>query len=271
MFTTMEELENIKAEAAKEQMLKNKENMKQLVQLLKFAIQERDEARNQLQKFLNKSTPIENFPNVPLFHADSPVMKQGKANSGLTDSDSISATYNYHSHGSSPVDPFLETVTSPDFSNMHLFSQETAPIMGPKFDEESLIIDNIAKGRVLPQKGKFLQAVLGAGPLLQTLLLAGPLPRWRNPPQLQPFPIPPVSIKGCEADFYAKQGPSVGNMASMSLNAQTYAQMSCASASAPMLNFGNMASANGLSHGSMISSGISGSGYVPLAKRQRFC
>ncbi|GER29388.1 hypothetical protein STAS_05245 [Striga asiatica] len=47
-------------------------------------------------------------------------------------------------------------------------------------------LDRLIRGRALPQKGKFLDAVLRAGPLLQTLLLAGPLPRWRNPPQYQP-------------------------------------------------------------------------------------
>jgi hypothetical protein len=39
--------------------------------------------------------------------------------------------------------------------------------------------------RTLPHKGRLLQAVMEAGPLLQNLLLAGPLPRWRNPPPAQ--------------------------------------------------------------------------------------
>ncbi|XP_073159071.1 uncharacterized protein [Henckelia pumila] len=47
----------------------------------------------------------------------------------------------------------------------------------------------------LPQNGKFLQAVMEAGPLLHTLLLAGPLPRWQHPPpQLNSTDIPPVAI-----------------------------------------------------------------------------
>ncbi|XP_075495805.1 uncharacterized protein LOC142533077 [Primulina tabacum] len=47
----------------------------------------------------------------------------------------------------------------------------------------------------LPQNGKFLQAVMDAGPLLHTLLLAGPLPRWQHPPpQLNSTDIPPVAI-----------------------------------------------------------------------------
>ncbi|OMO65707.1 hypothetical protein CCACVL1_21432 [Corchorus capsularis] len=41
----------------------------------------------------------------------------------------------------------------------------------------------------------------GAGPLIQTLLVAGPLPRWRNPPPLQSFlfRIPHVSINYCDS------------------------------------------------------------------------
>ncbi|KAF9675075.1 hypothetical protein SADUNF_Sadunf10G0193700 [Salix dunnii] len=35
-------------------------------------------------------------------------------------------------------------------------------------------IDYLAQGKVLPQKGKFLQAVLDAGPLIQPLLMTGP-------------------------------------------------------------------------------------------------
>ncbi|CAK9313402.1 unnamed protein product [Citrullus colocynthis] len=47
----------------------------------------------------------------------------------------------------------------------------------------------------LPQKGKLLQAVIEAGPLLQNLLLAGPLPHWQHPPPLvDSGDIPPVII-----------------------------------------------------------------------------
>ncbi|CAN8244335.1 unnamed protein product [Cochlearia groenlandica] len=48
----------------------------------------------------------------------------------------------------------------------------------------------------LPEKGKLLQAVLKAGPLLKTLLLAGSLPQWRHPPPpLKIFEIPLVTIQ----------------------------------------------------------------------------
>ncbi|GMI90367.1 hypothetical protein like AT5G22930 [Hibiscus trionum] len=53
----------------------------------------------------------------------------------------------------------------------------------------------LAANRPLPAKGKLLQAVKEAGPLLQNLLLAGPLPQWQHPPpQLTSVDIPPVAV-----------------------------------------------------------------------------
>ncbi|XP_022925455.1 uncharacterized protein LOC111432753 [Cucurbita moschata] len=47
----------------------------------------------------------------------------------------------------------------------------------------------------LPEKGKLLEAVVKADPLLQILLVAGPLPEWRHPPTpLESFEIPPVRV-----------------------------------------------------------------------------
>lgn len=292
LLCTTLELEKLKAEAM-EEMRKNKEYVKQLIHLLKYAIQERDEARNQFHKLLNKTMPLtttaKSFPSIPLFQSDSSLLKPGKAaNSSITESNSLSETYNYQSHGSSPVESLFDAVSSPEFSNINLVvnqplvqdsntmlsNNQVNSVVVPKLDQESLIIDNLAKGRVLPQKGKFLQAVLQAGPLLQTLLVAGPLPQWRNPPQFQPFQIPPVAIKGCETEVFSqKPASNVGQLSSRSLNLQPYAQMSCGSAqvqSAPMLNFANLASGTCLSNASLISSGMNTTGYAPLDKRQRF-
>ncbi|XP_062185580.1 uncharacterized protein LOC133889132 [Phragmites australis] len=54
----------------------------------------------------------------------------------------------------------------------------------------------MALARRLPEKGRLVEAVVSAGPLLQTLLLAGPLPRWRHPPPPAPAggaDIPPFN------------------------------------------------------------------------------
>ncbi|KAL1818890.1 hypothetical protein DCAR_0415119 [Daucus carota subsp. sativus] len=57
-------------------------------------------------------------------------------------------------------------------------------------------IDNLVRGKTLPQKGKLSRSVLDAGPLLETLLVAGPVPKWRNPPPLDTLSIPPFTGKG---------------------------------------------------------------------------
>uniref|UniRef100_A0A0E0DAF3 Uncharacterized protein n=1 Tax=Oryza meridionalis TaxID=40149 RepID=A0A0E0DAF3_9ORYZ len=59
----------------------------------------------------------------------------------------------------------------------------------------------MALARRLPEKGRLVEAVVSAGPLLQTLLLAGPLPRWRHPPPPAPADIPPFNpTKAADAD-----------------------------------------------------------------------
>ncbi|CBI16193.3 unnamed protein product, partial [Vitis vinifera] len=237
LYATIE-LESARMEA-NEEMKKNKESIKQLLQLLKVAYQERDEARDQLQKILNKPT---------------------KANSSITESNSLSETYNPQSHGSPPVDSFFDTVTSPDLSNITLadstglVSSRTA-----KIDQASAVIDNLVKGKALPQKGNLLQAVMEAGPLLQTLLVAGPLPRWRNPPTLQPFQIPPVSIKGCDTAINnQKTAANLSNFVQKPLNSSSYVEMSCGSSqmfSSSMLNFASGHNGSCFSTGGLLTSG----------------
>ncbi|CAH1438979.1 unnamed protein product [Lactuca virosa] len=45
-----------------------------------------------------------------------------------------------------------------------------------EIDHATLMMNSMIKRKALPQKGNLLLAVLEAGPLLQTLLLANPLP-----------------------------------------------------------------------------------------------
>lgn len=277
MYMKME-LEAAKAQA-NEEAKRHKEYVKQSFHLLKMTVQERDEARDQLQKLLNKlmtmsssKTPNPEFlttvPLIPL--PESPMIKPTRANSSITESNSLSEPYNYQSQNSSPVESFLEAVSSPELSNInnhivesshnnlvfvnqsfgHDFVGLSATNHAKKFDQVDMILDELVKGKALPQRGNFLQAVLEAGPLLQTLIVAGPLPRWRNPPPLQTLHIPPVSIKGCGGD------ENVGQ------KVQPFVEVSYGtSVSTPMLNFGN---------GNLNSSGEFGNKFVPNAKRQRF-
>ncbi|KAL5055959.1 hypothetical protein RYX36_036641 [Vicia faba] len=150
---------------------------------LKIAYQERDEARDQLQKLKNKFCPIDFQQENPfMFHSSKP-------NSSITDSSTLS----YSSPSS--VDSFFETASSSMLSNTSMgylnhhpgqsFHYLMEPIEEQVHDFGSEYINSIAKERVLPQKGMLLRSVIDAGPLLQTILLEGTLPRWRNPPHLQ--------------------------------------------------------------------------------------
>ena len=55
-------------------------------------------------------------------------------------------------------------------------------------EEESLLVTP------LPKKGKLLEAVARAGPLLQQLIVIGPLPNWKNPPPVMDIPMMPMSL-----------------------------------------------------------------------------
>ncbi|CAI9770539.1 unnamed protein product [Fraxinus pennsylvanica] len=257
------ELEKLKVDASEESR-KNKEYVMQLIQLLNITIQERDEARNQLQKLLEKfmlTSSNESLNILPQIHVDNPLLKARKTNSSINEST--------QSNISSPVDVLFDAVSSPEFSNFNMLStnQVTSgvpkifnmlstnqvPSGVPKIDCASLIIDNLVKGRVLPQTGKLLRAVVEAGPLLQTLLVAGPLPRWQNPPRLQPFQIPPAPIKGYDQE--------------------NFAQMSCGSSqisSAPMLNFANVPQGSSLRNGLMMSTSTDAYSCIPLANSHSF-
>ncbi|CAL5426634.1 unnamed protein product [Camellia sinensis] len=298
LLCTILELESVKSEA-NEEMRKNKECMKQMLQLLKMACQERDEARDNLQKLLNKVIPstasTEFFTPPPQFQPDSPLIKPTKANSSITESNSLSDAYNYQSHGSSPVESFFDAVSSPELSTINMsdssnmafvnqpFVQDYTGIVSsnpvssgtPKIDQGSLVIDSIVKGKALPQKGKLLQAVLEAGTLLQTLLVAGPLPRWRNPPPLQTFHIPPVSIGGYDAEIVTQKPAANPSRAPKPPNSTSYIEMSCGSSemlsTTSMLNFASGASGSCLGSGRLIPEGANANNYyLPAGKRQRF-
>ncbi|KAK3206191.1 hypothetical protein Dsin_020237 [Dipteronia sinensis] len=251
LYTSIE-LESMKMEA-NETLKKHKEEVKQLLNLLKVAYQERDEAKDNLQKILNKLMPSSPIEIQPILHNHNiqnetpplvPMMPTKPANSSITESNSLS-------HGSSPVDSFFDAVSSSqDFSNINNMADSGGNICGfvnrqqqqqqhfdyssgggslmsssgffsssgiskAVVDPENALMDSLVKGKSLPHVGKLLQTVMEAGPLLQTLLVAGPLPTWRNPPPLQTFKIPPFSIKTCET---TTMRPNPISVAQKSLN-----------------------------------------------------
>ncbi|VFQ76711.1 unnamed protein product [Cuscuta campestris] len=255
LYTTIE-LQRLKVQSM-EETRKNKEYMDQLVQLVQSVIRERDEARSQVQKILSGT---HGFVTNPVSFA--------RTNSGLTDStnNSLSENNTQNHYCSSPVESLLDPVPSPGGPGEQNGRRAAAVL-----DRGGMVIDGLARGRPLPEKGKFLTAVLEAGPLLQTHLLAGPLPRWRNPPQLKPFHIPQVSLaRACSGDHDGGDGLVTAAAAvarSRMAEAQPYFEMSCGSSSQMMSNYGMLSF--GSAPPSVISAGSDFDCYGHISKRQR--
>uniref|UniRef100_A0A6N2KIB8 Uncharacterized protein n=1 Tax=Salix viminalis TaxID=40686 RepID=A0A6N2KIB8_SALVM len=281
------ELESLKVEA-REEMRKHREDVEHLTNLLKIASQEGDEAKSQLQSLLNKLVLSKSMAaSLPIHlqeQSENPIVVSVMGNSSITESNSLSDTCNHQSHGSSPVDPLFDTITSPDFSNINsadlsdagfvsgaTFFQDyrgsiSAGLVPPevaKIHPADAVIDNLVKGKVLPQKRKLLQALMEAGPLLQTLLLAGPLPRWRNSPPLQPLNILPVSM-------ISNQNTFANSLAQKPLASPSFIELRRLSSQkcSSMLNFDSAGSSSGLDKGYLLNSGVIHQ--IPAAKRQRF-
>lgn len=278
-----------------EERRKSKDHAKHLTQRLKMVIQERDEARDQLNKLLNKlMIPLaiprtEILSSIPQLSPENPLVDPTKANSSIIESRNFSDQLcSFQSQSSSPTDSFFDTLTSPDLSkinshhigdstnNMTFMNQQpfVQDFNVPKVDKASLRIDDLVKDKILPQKGNLLQSVLEAGQLLQTLHAAGPLPRWRNPPPLQSFHIPPPSIKGCgtkNAGVEACENSSHDDP-SLLMNLKSYAGISCGSSqmiSMPVMSFRTGVSSACARNGSFVSSSGQVNNFV-AAKRQRF-
>ncbi|KAK1357344.1 putative TOX high mobility group box protein [Heracleum sosnowskyi] len=279
-----------------EEKRKSKDNAKQLMQLLKMTIQERDEARDQLNKLLNKLMPsaiprTEILSTVPQISPENPLVKPTRANSSINESHNFSDQLcSFHSQSSSPAESFFDTLTSPDLSkinshhivdstnNMTFMNQQpfvqdyNVPTGVLKVDQASLIIDNLVKDKTLPQKGNLLHAVLEAGQLLQTLHAAGPLPRWRNPPPLQSFHIPPPSIKVSDTKKVGVEACENSTHDPIPMNLQSYAGVSCGTSqkiSTSVMNFRTGASSACARNGSFLTSTGNVNNFV-AAKRQRF-
>ncbi|KAG6507979.1 uncharacterized protein LOC121983169 [Zingiber officinale] len=169
LLCTTLELEAVKANA-KEEMRKSEQSIDQLLKLLQVVTHERDEARSQLELLLSKLKQIPRTRELRL--SPMPDCVTGECGSS-----------------SSPVG-------SPELPSVKLVAGGATHTGRSDHSDAGAVMDWLAMNRPLPQKGKLLQAVMEAGPTLQTLLLAGPLPRWRNPPPLQQaFQVPPAAVK----------------------------------------------------------------------------
>ncbi|GLT35145.1 hypothetical protein SLA2020_096230 [Shorea laevis] len=191
-------------ESSRNELEMHQDRIKQLYKLLLDAYQERDEARQQWQKSEEEISELRKLLNhcMPISSAET------DHNPKVTEPilDYIVEANNNQSYvfsPSTPADCISDVANSPAMSNASL--SESSNLKMPNgqgscglvwkekgttwskdlmLDHASMVIDNLVKGRPLPEKGKLVQAVVAAEPLLQTLILAGRLPRWRNPPTM---------------------------------------------------------------------------------------
>ncbi|KAE8711988.1 lysine-specific histone demethylase 1-like protein 3-like [Hibiscus syriacus] len=158
LFTTME-LENTLI-SAKEEVTKRDLELIHLKDVLSKTMRERDDARRRCRNLV-----LEKFVLLEQQSQHKQVQHETASLSGVSSSDDESN---------------LSLVSSPDSD---LLPQSSAAAL------------KLAANRPLPEQGRLLQAVKDAGPLLQNILLAGPLPQWQHPPpQLAVIEIPPVAI-----------------------------------------------------------------------------
>uniref|UniRef100_A0A7N1A1E3 Uncharacterized protein n=2 Tax=Kalanchoe fedtschenkoi TaxID=63787 RepID=A0A7N1A1E3_KALFE len=171
---------------------------KQMHDQLELAYKERDEAKLQLEALLESFMLPSSAPRtMKEIDNTSPVIPV-KPHSAVTDQ-------------SNDVDSFFDTVSSASKSmeesqNRHAPDDElnssllspSCTMLGtgqpgqPMTDRASAVIEQLVNGKMLPQKGRLLEAVMKAGPTLQAMLVAGPLPQWKNPPPAQPFRFSPI-------------------------------------------------------------------------------
>ncbi|KAJ4832689.1 hypothetical protein Tsubulata_039575 [Turnera subulata] len=240
LISTTLQLESLKMNAE----LQRKEHEKTVQQyknLLSIANQERDEAIQHLHyllgSFVSSGTPDQLSTNVlnPHLQPQSP-LSVPPINFSLSGSNSETCTL--LSNDSSPVDSLFDAFPSPDLLNLNLSgsSNKAFPInpyvqdhTGSTFaslaspgmnnlkadvDRADVEIEKIVQGKELPQPGNLFQTMKDSGPLLQTILVTGLLPQWRNPPPFLQALSPQASIRG-------------DHVVSPHINKEQYENLSC--------------------------------------------
>uniref|UniRef100_A0ACD5TYW8 Uncharacterized protein n=1 Tax=Avena sativa TaxID=4498 RepID=A0ACD5TYW8_AVESA len=165
-------------EATKEELRRKDQTIAKLADLVRQVAKERDEALDKAQQLALLAKQAQ----AAAAHTPPPPVAPALVTSSVTDSDC--------SLVSSPVDPFFDPVTSSDRRRCGKLSPPPPPKQKRGADA---VLDMLAGKRPLPPRGRFLQSVMEAGPLLQNLLVAGPLPRWRNPPPVHALDALPVA------------------------------------------------------------------------------
>ncbi|XP_050250008.1 uncharacterized protein LOC126697164 [Quercus robur] len=185
--------------AAKEEITKREYELIHVKDLLSRTIKERDEAESRcknlmLEKFMLQEQLQQKQQQQQLQLQQQRQQQQQQQQLQLQQQQQQTASNN--EDDSKGTDSSKHFASSDSDENI-ISSPGTDPILQPPLPQPlpSQATLKLVPKRPLPEKGKLLQAVIEAGPLLKNLLLAGPLPQWQHPPpQLNSIEIPPVAI-----------------------------------------------------------------------------
>uniref|UniRef100_A0ACD5W5B4 Uncharacterized protein n=1 Tax=Avena sativa TaxID=4498 RepID=A0ACD5W5B4_AVESA len=204
---TVEELKQslltatVELEASKEELRRRDQTIAKLADLVRQVAKERDEALDRAQQL---ALLVKQQAAAAAHAHTSPPAQAALVTSSVTDSDC--------SLVSSPVDPFFDPVTSSDRRRCGKLSPPPPPAKPPQQKcGADAVLDMLAGKRPLPPRGRFLQSVMEAGPLLQNLLVAGPLPRWRNPPPVHALDAAPVGAAPVCGGVYLSAANALGH------------------------------------------------------------
>lgn len=174
---------------------KYEETVKHLYKLLRKVCQERDEARDQLELLIRNvqaPTPVETtsiiIPQVDkscLQNKTKPSMNSTKvsySSSKILSDHSCDLSLSNEKHFSTSL---MSQTRIVETSNLTLSNN---------IETDMVESDKLVCGKPLPQKGRLLQSVTEAGPLLHTLLV-DPVPHWKNPPTFSSLALPLATYK----------------------------------------------------------------------------
>ncbi|KAF3503793.1 hypothetical protein F2Q69_00045139 [Brassica cretica] len=147
----------------------------QLYQLWRLAIQERDEAREQLMHSLAELSQLRELLNTIL-------LSKEKIRSYYLEPADESTGHQNFSYNLFPGDSPSNFSVNSSPLDLSVLSNQMRFVVENMRDYETVVLEMI--GGVLPENGKFLRAVSEAGSLVESLFVAGPVPKWINPPVL---------------------------------------------------------------------------------------
>ena len=183
--------------AAKEEITKREYELIHVKDLLSRTIKERDEAQSRCKNLILEKLMLQEQLQQKQQQQQLQLQQQRQQQQQqLQQQQQQQQTASNNEDDSKGTDSSKHFASSDSDENI-ISSPGTDPILQPPLPQPlpTQATLKLVPKRPLPEKGKLLQAVIEAGPLLKNLLLAGPLPQWQHPPpQLNSIEIPPVAI-----------------------------------------------------------------------------